>query len=570
LGENVVDKLTELQENGQAPLWMTEEGFVSLTKGYLLPNETPKDMYERIAASAGSYYKDSSFWKEKFFNAMWKNWLCPASPIYSNMGTKRGLPVSCNGMSVGDSLDSIFKKNHELAMLTKNGAGVSIYYGDVRGRNAPIAGNGKSEGVIPWMKCNDSTIISTSQGSTRRGAAAVYLPIEHIDIEEFINMRRPVGDINRRCMNLNNGICISDEWMQSMVDGDVKKRELWKEILKARIESGEPYLFFTDTVNKNNPECYKQNNLNVNSSNLCCEINLFTDPDHTFVCCLSSLNLAKWDEWKDTDLPAVATRFLDAVLEEYIIKSKDIPGLESARKSAIKGRAIGIGVLGWHTLLQSKMIPFDSFDSMMLNAQIFKKIKTDSEKATQELALELGEPEWCKGFNRRNTHLQAVAPTVTNSLISGAVSAGIEPIAANIFALKSAKGTFIRKNKALQSLLEQLSQDTVETWKSIEKNNGSVQHLSFLNKEQKEVFLTAREINQFAIIKQAAQRQKYIDQAQSVNLFFASNASAKYINEVHMEAWKEGVKTLYYCRSEGVLRGDMASRSKEECAACEA
>lgn len=572
---DISEELATLKLNGHAPDFLTIDGYKTLQAGYLLPEETPLQLYKRVAYAAASYYgskehpEGTEYWASKFFNAMWRNWLCPASPVLSNLGTSRGLPISCNSIHVGDSVDSIFMKNHELAVLSKNGAGVGIYLGDVRGRGTPIKGNGKSEGVIPWSKTYDSTCVAVSQGSTRRGAAAVYLPIEHLDIEEFINMRKPTGDANRRCLNLNHGVCITDEWMQSAIDGDQNKRSLWQEILKNRAETGEPYLFFTDNVNKQNPECYKQNNLDVKTSNICTEIFLHTDPDHSFVCCLSSLNLVKWEEWKNTDTVEVAVRFLDAVLQEYIQKSEDVPGLEASRRSAIKGRAIGIGVLGWHTFLQKNNIPFDSFEAMMLNADIFRTIKEKAEIETKNLAAELGEPEWCKGFNRRNTHLIAVAPTVSNSIISGGHSAGIEPIAANIFSQKSAKGTFIKKNKVLLDLLESIGQNTPEVWKSINEHSGSVTHLPFLTDHQKQVFFTAREINQYAIVKQAAQRQKWIDQGQSVNLFFGANADPKYIHGVHVSAWQEGLKSLYYLRTEGVIRGDLAFRNKEECAACE-
>lgn len=561
--------LKNLKDKGEAPEWMGEEGYKVLQGGYLLAGETPRQMYHRVAKAAASYYKDSDHWYAKFFDVMWKNWLCPASPVLSNMGTDRGLPISCNSIHVGDSVDSIFKKSHELAMLSKNGAGVGIYLGDVRGRGAGIRGNGYSEGIIPWAKVMDSTVVSVSQANVRRGAAAVYTDIRHIDIEEFLQMRRPTGDVNRRCLNLNHGICIDDAWMQEMIAGDQKKRHLWVEILKARVETGEPYLFFTDNVNKQNPQSYIDRGLKVRTSNICTEIFLYTDPDHSFVCCLSSLNLVKWEEWKNSDVVEVSVRFLDAVLEEYIVKSEKIPGLEASRRSAVKGRAIGIGVLGWHTLLQKNMIPFDSFEAMMLNSQIFRTMKNKAESESAVLAKELGEPEWCQGNNRRNTHLIAVAPTVSNSTISGGHSAGIEPIAANIFSVKGAKGTFIRKNATLESYLGQLKKDTPEVWKSINEQGGSVQHLDFLDEKAKEVFLTAREINQHAIIKQAAQRQKFIDQGQSVNLFFAANSAPKYIHEVHLAAWQEGLKSLYYFRTEGVIRGDLASRSKDECAACE-
>jgi ribonucleoside-diphosphate reductase alpha chain len=561
--------LQELKEKGSAPEWMDQAGLSTLENGYLLEGETPLDMYVRVSHAAGSYYSDNEKWTKKFFNAMWKNWLCPASPILSNMGTDRGLPISCNSIHVGDSVDSIFGKSHELAMLSKNGAGVGIYLGDVRGRGASIKGNGKSEGVIPWAKVFDTTTVSVSQGSTRRGAGAVYLPIRHLDIDEFINIRRPTGDANRRCLNLNHGVSVDDLWMKEMIEGDQTKRLIWQEILRSRVETGEPYLLFVDSANRANPECYIENGLSVKTSNICTEVMLHTDTDHSFVCDLSSLNLVRWYEWKDSDLVRTTVRFLDAVMEEYILKSDCMPGLGPSRASAIKGRAIGIGVLGWHSLLQSLNYPFDSFDSMMLNSTIFKTIRDKAEEETKALALELGEPEWCKGFGRRNTHLMAVAPTVSNSTISGGYSAGIEPIAANIFSQKSAKGTFIRKNTILETHLEIIGKNTPEVWKSINEQSGSVQHLSFLDDLTKQVFLTAREINQHAIIKQAAQRQKFIDQGQSVNLFFASNASPKYIHEVHLAAWELGLKSLYYFRSEGVLKGDLASRSKEECVACE-
>lgn len=561
--------LETLCASGEAPEWMKEEGFRTLQGGYLLPDETPKQMYRRVAVAAASYYADSAKWEEKFFQAMWNNWLCLASPVLSNLGTDRGLPISCNTIHVGDSVESIFHKNFELAMLSKNGAGVGIYLGDVRGRNAPIKGNGVSEGVIPWAKVYDTTTVSVSQGSTRRGASATYLPVTHVDIGEFINIRRPTGDVNRRCLNLHHGVCISDAWMRSMLDGDHEKRQLWIEILKARAETGEPYLMFTDNANNQNPDCYKANALSVKSSNICTEIMLHTDPDHSFVCCLSSLNLMRWEEWKDTDLVNVSVRLLDAVLEEYIRKTENIPGLAASRASAVKGRAIGIGVLGWHSFLQSRMIPFDSYEAMALNAQIFKSMRAKAEEETRCLAEELGEPLWCKGFNRRNTHLLAIAPTVSNSAISGGFSAGIEPLTANIFTVKSSKGTFIRKNTLLEDLLESKRVNTSETWRSINDSAGSVQHLTVLSPEEKAVFMTAREINQHAIVKQAAQRQRWVDQGQSVNLFFGSNSDPKYIHEVHVAAWESGLKSLYYLRTEGVIRGDIASRSKDECKACE-
>lgn len=568
--------LEQLQKDGRAPLWLKEEGYKTLTNGYLLPDEAPIDMYRRVATSMSLRLNRPNLFQD-FFDIIWNNWLCLATPVAANLGTDRGLPISCNSIHVGDSVDSIFGKAHELAMLSKNGAGVGIYLGDIRGRGAPIKGNGKSEGIIPWAKVYDTTCISVSQGSTRRGAGAVYLDINHPDIEEFINMRRPTGDINRRCLNLHHAVCIDDEFMLKVESGDEKARHLWTEIMKARFETGEPYLFFKDNVNNQRPESYIKNNLFIKTSNICNEIYLYTDPEHTFVCCLSSLNLARYMEWRDwrsqsssKSLVELAIYALDAVMSEYIEKAKTIPGFESAVRFAEKSRPVGLGALGWHTFLQENKIPFDSFQAMMYNGMIFKQIKEESDKATFDLSKEYGEPEWCKGTGRRNSHCVAVAPTVSNSIISGSVSAGIEPIAANVFALKTAKGTFLRKNPTLEKLLESKGKNNPDIWKSISQNEGSVQHLSFLSAEEKEVFLTAREINQFAIIKQAGQRQKFVDQGQSVNLFFAKNSDPKYIHQVHMEAWKANLKGLYYCRAESVLKGDMVNRQKDECAACEA
>lgn len=561
--------LDNLIARGEAPEWLTDEGYRTLQGGYLLAGETPKAMYQRAAHAAASYYSDSAKWEAKFLDAMWKNWLCLASPVLSNMGTDRGLPISCNTIHVGDSIESIFQKNFELAMLSKHGAGVGIYLGDVRGRGAPIKGNGVSEGIVPWSKVYDTTTLAVSQGSTRRGASALYLPVTHSDIEEFIPIRRQVGDINRRCQITNHGVTITNDWMQTMLDGDRKKRGVWQDILRTRVESGEPYVMFVDNANVVNPKCYIDNGLSVKSSNICTEIMLHTDPDHSFVCCLSSLNLMRWEEWKGTDLVNVAVRFLDAVLEEYIKKTASIEGLAASRASAVKGRAIGIGVLGWHSLLQSRSIPFDSFEAMQINAQVFRNIREKAEQETRIMAEELGEPLWCKGHGRRHTHLVAIAPTVSNSAISGGFSAGIEPLTANIYTVKSAKGTFIRRNSILERVLEEKDRNTQEVWRSINEMVGSVQHLSFLSDHEKAVFLTAREINQHALIKQAAQRQRYVDQGQSLNVFFGSNSSPKYIHEVHVAAWENGLKSIYYLRTDGVIRSDLASRSKEECKACE-
>ena len=459
-------------------------------------------------------------------------------------------------------------------MMAKNGGGVGVHWNGVRPRNSAIKGNGKSEGVVPFIKIQDSTTIGVSQGGVRRGASAAYLPVDHGDFWEFLRMRRPEGDTNRQCLNTHHGLCITDDFMNRVKAGDADARLKWTEILKTRFETGEPYLFFSDNVDRNRPDCYKQNNLKVHGSNICMEIMLHTDEDHSFVCCLSSMNLARWEEWKDTDAVQQSIWFLDGVLTEFIEKAIQIPGMERSVRSAIKGRALGLGAMGFHTLLQEKGLPLDSFATFQLNGQIFRKIRQEAEKATKDLAAAYGEPEWCKGFGRRNTHLLALAPTVSNAMISGNVSPSIEPWAANAFVYKSAKGSIIQKNKTLTALLESLGQNTEETWKSIVSNDGSVQHLAFLTPEQKEVFLTARELNQFTIIKLASQRQLFIDQGQSLNLFFPANADPKYIHKVHLEAWEAGLNGLYYCRTSSVLKGDAGSREYKrestECKACEA
>ncbi|MEM4359938.1 MAG: ribonucleoside-diphosphate reductase subunit alpha [Candidatus Bilamarchaeaceae archaeon] len=562
--------LLELKESGEAPEWLTEEGLITLQNGYLLPGETPKAAYKRVARAAALYYDNVDYWESKFFNLFWENLLGPSSPILANLGTDRGLPCSCNSIHVGDSISSIFSKVKEFAHLSSKGAGVGIYLGDVRPKGSRIGkNNGFSEGIVPWAKVFDSTTLAVSQGGVRRGANAFYLPIDHGDIHEFVQIRRHTGDINRRALNSNHAVIISDQWLEDMLAGDIQKRSLWGEVLKARFETGEPYLMFGDTVNKANPVAYQKNNLKVSTSNICSEIVLYTDPDHTFVCLLSSLNLLRWDKIQASDAVETSIYFLDAVMEDYIQKTAKLEGFEASHRSAVKGRAIGLGVMGWHSLLQSKMIPFDSFDAMMLNARIFSTIRERAEKASRELAALKGEPEWCKGTGMRHTHLLAIAPTVSNSTISGGVSPSIEPWAANIFVQKSAKGNFIRKNVFLEQLLESKGMNTPEVWSQINKDRGSVQGLKGLSAEEKEVFLTFRELNQHVVVKQAAQRQRWIDQAQSVNLAFPLNADPKYIHEVHLAAWREGLKTLYYLRSEGVLRGDQAFRSADECKACE-
>lgn len=552
------------------PEYMDEISLATLSRGYLLEGETPKKAYWRVANAAAQRLEKPEL-AEKFFNIIWKGWLGLASPVLSNMGTNRGLPISCYGIDTPDSIRGISLTNAELMRLSSYGGGVGIGISRIRERGTPIKGNGKSEGVVPWCKIYDSSIIATNQGSVRRGAASVNLNVNHPDIKEFLQIRRPKGDPNRQCLNLHQCVVIDDSFMRKIENRDPASVELWLEILKSRMETGEPYIMFEDNVNSNNPLSYKMNNLKVSMTNICSEITLFTDEEHSFICCLSSLNLAKWDEWKDTDTIELAIWFLDAVMQEFIDKTDGKESMIRTYNHARKGRALGLGVMGWHTFLQQKELPFNSIASTAYTHQIFSKIKMKSEEASRALALEYGEPLWCKGTGMRNTHLLAIAPTVSNSVITGGISAGIEPLPANIYVFNGARGTFIRKNKYLENLLENKGFNTEEIWGQIMEQNGSVQGLpdNILTPEEKELFLTFPEINQLELVRQAAIRQKYLDQTQSLNLSFSPTDSPKWINQVHMEAHKLGIKTLYYLRTDSVIKGDIGSRT-DDCVSCHA
>lgn len=564
-------ELDILKSSNEAPNWLSIEGYITLSNGYMLKDETPKSMYRRVSKAAAKYLGILDL-EEKFFDYMYnKNWLCPASPILSNSGTERGLNISCYGLSVSDSVKGICSGIDELSALTKNGGGVGINFDNIRARGSYIRNgeNGKTDGIIGFAKMYDSTILAMSQGNVRRGAAVLNLNIEHGDWYEFIRMRRPEGDILRQCPTLHQCTIINDEFMNKVQTGNLEARLKWVELMKARIETGESYILYLDNANRDNPKAYTNNQLEVNMTNLCSEILLHTDEEHSFICCLSSLNLTQYDNWKDTDLPYIGTLFLNGILNEFIEKSKNIHGLHKARLSAIKGRAIGLGVLGWHTLLQSKALSFSGFETMMLNRDIFSFIEKESIKASQYLASRFGEPEWCKGTGMHNTHLTALAPTRSNSIISGDVSFGIEPIVANAYTDKTSKGTFIRRNKQLAIVLDKYQKNTDKIWKDIARNNGSVQDLTFLTDNEKEVFKTAYEIDQNTLIQQAAQRQKYICQGQSLNLFFPTDIDPNQFSTIHINAWELGVKTLYYCRSKSGIKADIANRDSE-CENCEA
>ena len=546
--------------------------------GYLLKGETPKDAYTRVCTTVARRL-DKPELSSVFFDYIWNGWLCLASPVLSNTGTDRGLPISCFGIDVADSIWDIGQKNLEMMLLAKHGGGVGIGINQIRPAGANIKGNGTSDGVVPFCKIYDSTILATNQGSVRRGAASVNINIEHPDFEEWLEIREPKGDINRQSLNLHQCAVVGDKFMRRVETGDVEARKKWGKLLQKRKATGEPYILFKGNTNKNNPTAYKKNGLKVHMTNICSEITLHTDESHSFVCCLSSLNLAKYDEWKHTNLIYDAIWFLDGVLEEFIQKSKGKVGFHNSVRSAEKGRALGLGVLGWHTYLQEKGLPFEGLLSQYETRKIFSQIKIESERASMSLAESFGEPLWCVGTGFRNTHLRAIAPTVSNSKLSGNVSPGIEPWAANVFTEQSAKGTFIRKNPTLKKLLRKLKIDNEKTWGKILKDGGSVQGLKELDKVMlgtyndipaKDVFKTFKEINQLELINQAGIRQQYIDQSVSLNLAFPSIATPKWINKVHFEAWKKGIKTLYYTRTESVLRGDIAEQAMDDgCLSCD-
>ena len=595
---NIADKIAEelgWEKEVDYPAWgHTEVYLKTISKGYVLAGEKPKDAYWRVCTAVARRL-DKPQLASKFFDYIWRGWLNLATPVLSNTGTDRGLPISCFGIDVGDSIQEIGQKNLEMMLLAKHGGGVGIGINMIRPAGSKITGNGTSDGIVPFCKIFDSTILATNQGAVRRGAASVNLNIEHKDFEEWLEIREPKGDVNRQSLNLHQCAVVGDKFMRKLEDGDEEARRKWGKLLQKRKATGEPYIMYKGNVNKQNPEAYKKNGLKVFMTNICSEIALHTDESHSFVCCLSSLNLAKYDEWKDTDLVYTAVWFLDGVLEEFIQKAKNMRGFENSVRSAEKGRALGLGVLGWHTYLQQRGVSFEGLPAQFETRKIFSQIKIESERASRDLAKEYGEPLWCVGTEMRNTHLRAIAPTVSNSKLSGNISPGIEPWAANVFTEQTSKGTFIRKNPELERVLRKIGINNKETWDKILEDGGSVQGIDELEKWGflgnkltniqempetviqskevdwvKDVYKTFKEINQLELIKQAGIRQQYIDQTVSLNLAFPSQASPKWINQVHLEAWKEGIKTLYYMRTESVLRGDIAARATDpDCVSCD-
>ncbi|MDG4945839.1 ribonucleoside-diphosphate reductase subunit alpha [Weeksellaceae bacterium KMM 9713] len=543
--------------------WLNHESEQILNRGYLLKGETVEGAIDRITTAACKrLYKPEL--KEKFTEIIENGWMSLSSPIWANMGTERGLPISCFNVHVPDYIEGITHKLGEVIMQTKIGGGTSGYFGELRARGSTVTDNGRSSGAVSFMKLFDTAMDTISQGGVRRGAFAAYLDIDHEDILEFLSIK----NIGNPIQNLFYGVCVPDYWMQEMIDGDMDKRNIWAKVLESRQQKGLPYIFYTDNVNRNKPQVYKDLNLKINASNLCSEIMLPSTEEESFICCLSSMNLELYEEWKDTDAVKYAIYFLDAVLQEFIVKTENNYYLASANRFAKRHRSLGLGVLGWHSYLQKNMIPFEGLRAKQLTTEIFKNIQSKAEQATVELAEIYGEPEILQDYGRRNTTLLAIAPTTSSSAILGQTSPGIEPFSSNYYKAGLSKGNFMRKNKYLKKLLEEKGLDNEDTWRSIMLNQGSVQHLNELTQEEKDVFKTFKEISQLEIIQQASIRQKYVDQSQSLNLNIPSALSIKEVNQLMIEAWKLGVKTLYYQRSQSVSK-DLVS-NLVQCSSCEA
>ncbi|WP_018256453.1 ribonucleoside-diphosphate reductase subunit alpha [Halomicrobium katesii] len=556
--------LDEVNQQHEEPFyWLNEDSRAFLDEGYLLDGVTAEERVREIAERAEEILDDDGF-ADKFYDYMSRGFYSLASPVWSNFGLDRGLPISCFGSYMEDDMESILYTQAEVGEMTKLGGGTSAYFGEIRPRGSPITNNGKSNGSYSFTELFDTIINVVSQGETRRGQFAGYIDVEHDDLDEWLNIKTegdPVQDIYY-------GVIIGDDWFQAMVDGDEEKRETWAKIIETRINIGVPYIIFRDNMNDGKPQVYKDKDYEINGSNLCTEIALPATPDESFVCCLSSMNALHYDEWKDTDAVETLTRFLDAVMEEFIQEAEGTQFMERPVRFAKRHRAIGIGVLGWHSYLQSEMIPFDSMEAMEKNEAIFRTIEERSYEESRRLAEEFGEPEVLEGYGRRNATTMSVAPTKSSSVILGQVSPSIEPLKSNYFVRDGAKLKSTQKNRFLEAILKERGRDEREVWDSIAQNDGSVQHLDCLTDEEKEVFKTFAEIPQKAIINQAAQRQKHIDQAQSLNVSIdPSEVSVKEINQLYIEAWKKGVKSLYYQHS--VNAAQKFSRDILECKACE-
>lgn len=537
--------------------WLNENSRGFLARGYLAPGQTAEERIRVIAEAAERYLKQDGF-ADKFMDYMSKGWISLASPVWSNFGIDKGLPISCFGSYVDDNMGNILYTNAEVGMQSKFGGGCSGFFGALRGRGASIGNdNGASSGAVHFMQLFETLVVVVSQGSVRRGHFSPYLPVEHPDIMEFLD----IGTEGNPIQKLTHGVTVGDEWMQSMIDGDEAKRKIWARIIQRRGEMGYPYIMFSDTANKNTVDVYKDKNLRIHASNMCSEIMLPSHTDWSFVCCLSSLNLLHYDTWKDTDLVETMVAFLDAVMDDFINKLELLRDHEEVEKRqsflfmeraynfAKANRALGLGVLGYHSLLQSKGLAFEGEEASVLNKEVFKLIKEKADAASVELAKSHGEPEVLKGYGRRNTTLLAIAPTTSSAFILGQVSQGIEPIWSNCYVKDVAKMKVTIKNQSLLKLLQEKGKDSKEIWDSIRDNDGSVQHLDFLTDVERATYRTFPEIDQSKVIEQAADRQLFIDQAQSLNIMVAPDTPVKDINTLYIQAWKQGVKSLYYQHS---------------------
>jgi ribonucleoside-diphosphate reductase alpha chain len=521
--------------------WLNEESRQFLSRDYLLPGVSPEQRIRQIADYAEGILGIGGF-GDKFYDYIARGWYSLATPVWTNFGLRRGLPISCYGSYIEDDSASILFTASEVGMMTKLGGGTSAYFGKLRPRGAPIRDNGSSNGSFSFAKLFDRMIEVFSQGSTRRGQCAAYIDIEHSDIEEWLWIQREGCDIQL----LYWGVCVGNDWLQQMRDGDADKRRLWAKVLEARSEVGIPYIFFKDNANNGAPEVYQRLGKHIYASNLCTEIMLPASADESFVCCLSSLNLLHYDEWKGTDAVETMVFFLDAVMEDFIRRVEGIPFMQRACNFAVRHRALGLGVLGWHSLLQSKRIPIESMDAYRLNVEVFRTIYDRAYNASMDLARRFGEPEYLKGTGRRNATLLAIAPTKSSSFILGQVSPSIEPFMSNYHVKDLAKVKTTFKNPYLQQVLRERGKDTDEVWQSIAAHDGSVQHLDFLSDEERDTFKTFSEISQMTLVQQAAQRQAYIDQGQSLNLMIHPETPVRDINLLVLRAAELGVKSLYY------------------------
>lgn len=567
-------KETSLPDSEPSFEWLTENSRKFLASGYLADGVTAEERIREIANRAEDLLGIPGY-SDKFYRYMGEGYFSLASPVWSNFGKQRGLPISCFGSHIDDDMGNILFTQSEVGMMSKLGGGTSGFFGKIRHRGAPVKNNGHASGAVHIMQLFDRMVDVVSQGSVRRGRFSPYLPVEHKDIHEFLE----IGTEGNTIQQLTHGVTVTDKWMEEMIGGDKDKRAIWAKVLQRRGEMGYPYIFFRDHANNGAPQVYRDKQLQIHASNLCTEIMLPSNDEWSFVCVLSSVNLLYYDKWKNTDAVETMVYFLDAVLAEFIQKLESFRDsddredrqtflfMERAYNFAKANRALGLGVLGWHSLLQSKMLPFDSQEAYDLNSEIFRTIKERSYKASEELAERFGEPEVLKGYGRRNTTLNAIAPTTSSAFILGQVSQGIEPIWSNIYVKDIAKIKTTIKNPYLEQLLEEKGQNTPEVWLSIRDQDGSVQHLDFLTEHEKDIFRTYSEIDQLAIIYQAANRQNHIDQGQSINILVHPDMPVKDINKIHVTAWKLGLKSLYYQHS---MNAAQKFRQKKECISCEA